>query len=59
VGEGRLFPAVRAASPDDEVVLTGTSCRDQVTHATGRRVRHPIELLAEAVRENGGGGGAR
>jgi FAD/FMN-containing dehydrogenase/Fe-S oxidoreductase len=59
VGEGRLFPAVQAAGPHDEVVLTGTSCRDQVTHATGRQVRHPIELLAEAVRENRSEGGLR
>jgi Fe-S oxidoreductase len=59
VGEDRLFPAVRAAGPTDEVLFTGMSCRDQVTHATGRQVRHPIELLAEAVRVNGNGGGAR
>jgi FAD/FMN-containing dehydrogenase/Fe-S oxidoreductase len=58
VGEGRLFPAVRGACPEDEVLLTGTSCRDQVAHATGRRVRHPIELLAEAIGENGSVGGS-
>ncbi len=50
VGEGRLFPAVRAAGADTEIALTGTSCRDQVAHATGRRVHHPIELLAEALK---------
>jgi Fe-S oxidoreductase len=49
VGEGRLFPAIREAGYDVEVVLTGTSCRDQVEHATDRQVRHPIELLAEAL----------
>ncbi len=42
VGEGRLFPAVRAADAETEIVQTGMSCRDQVEHATGRRVRHPI-----------------
>ena len=51
VGEGRLLPVVRAAGPEVEVVQTGTSCRDQVEHATGRRVRHPIELIAEAIEE--------
>ena len=49
VGEGRLFPAVRAAGPNVEIVQTGASCRDQVEHVTGRRIRHPIELIAEAL----------
>jgi anaerobic glycerol-3-phosphate dehydrogenase C subunit len=49
VGKGRLFPAVQAAGPGTELVLTGTSCRDQVEHATGRRARHPIEVLADAL----------
>jgi Fe-S oxidoreductase len=49
VGEGRLFPVIRAAGPETQVVLTGTSCRDQVEHATGRKTRHPIELLADAL----------
>ena len=49
VGEGRLFPVIRAAGSEAQVVLTGMSCRDQVEHATGRPTRHPIELLAEAL----------
>ncbi len=49
VGEGRLFPVIRRAGPEVEVVLTGMSCRDQVEHATGRQSRHPIELLADAL----------
>ena len=49
VGEGRLFPAIRSAGPETQVVLTGMSCRDQVEHATGRHIRHPIELLADAL----------
>jgi FAD/FMN-containing dehydrogenase/Fe-S oxidoreductase len=49
VGEGRLFPALRALPPEAEVVLTGTSCRDQVQHAVGRHARHPIELIADAL----------
>ena len=51
VGEGRLFPAIRAAGPEVAVTLTGTSCRDQVEHVTGRQVRHPIELIADALQE--------
>jgi FAD/FMN-containing dehydrogenase/Fe-S oxidoreductase len=49
VGEGRLFPALRALPDGAEAVLTGTSCRDQVQHAVGVRARHPIELLADAL----------
>jgi Fe-S oxidoreductase len=49
VGEGRLFAAVREAPVGAELVLTGACCRDQICYVTGRRPRHPIELLAEAV----------
>ena len=31
------------------VVLSGTSCRHQVTHLTPARVRHMAEVLAEAL----------
>lgn len=49
VGEDRLFPAIRAAAEKTEILLTGTSCRDQVEHVLDRRVRHPIELIADAI----------
>lgn len=49
IGEDRLFPAVRAAGDDAVVVAPGMSCRHQILDGTGRRVRHPIELLAQAI----------
>jgi FAD/FMN-containing dehydrogenase/Fe-S oxidoreductase len=49
IGELSLFPAVRAASPDTLIAAPGTSCRHQITHATGREAKHPIEIVAEAV----------
>jgi FAD/FMN-containing dehydrogenase/Fe-S oxidoreductase len=49
VGEGRLFPALRRLPAGAEVLLTGTSCRDQVAHAVGVHPRHPIELIAGAL----------
>jgi Fe-S oxidoreductase len=49
VGEGRLFPALRALPEGAEVTLTGMSCRDQVEHAVNRHARHPIELIADAL----------
>jgi FAD/FMN-containing dehydrogenase/Fe-S oxidoreductase len=49
VGEDRLFPAVRAAAEDVVMVATGVSCRQQITHGTGRRAWHPLELLRAAA----------
>jgi Fe-S oxidoreductase len=49
IGERRLFPAVRARAPECEVVAAGVSCRQQIAHGTGRRARHLVEVLAEAL----------
>jgi Fe-S oxidoreductase len=49
VGERRLLPAVRAATPDTVVLADGFSCRTQVAQATGRRPLHLAELLASAL----------
>jgi FAD/FMN-containing dehydrogenase/Fe-S oxidoreductase len=48
VGEDRLFPAVRAASPDAVIAATGVSCRQQIFHGTQRTAWHPAELVLEA-----------
>ena len=44
----RLFPAVEK-NPEAIVVAPGVSCRQQVEHATGRRVLHPAEALMQAL----------
>jgi FAD/FMN-containing dehydrogenase/Fe-S oxidoreductase len=44
VGEANLLPAVRAAG-DCEIAATGTSCRQQIAHGTGRTASHPVVLL--------------
>jgi FAD/FMN-containing dehydrogenase/Fe-S oxidoreductase len=49
IGDERLFPAVRAAGSEVSVAASGMSCRHQIEHGAGRRPRHPIELLAEAI----------
>jgi FAD/FMN-containing dehydrogenase/Fe-S oxidoreductase len=49
LGNRRLAPAVRAAGPDAEIVAPGVSCRQQIEHLTGRRARHPAEVLWESV----------
>jgi len=49
IGAERLFTAIRNAAPGVEIVASGTSCRQQILHGTGRRARHWAEVLAEAI----------
>jgi Fe-S oxidoreductase len=49
IAEDRLLPAVRAAGSDTVIAAPGTSCRQQIRDATGRRVLHPIEILHQAL----------
>ncbi len=49
LAEMALAPAVRAAPPEAIICATGTSCREQIEHTTGRRALHPIEVLAAAI----------
>jgi Fe-S oxidoreductase len=53
LGNRRLAPAVMAASPDTEVVAPGISCRQQIQHLTGRRAKHPAEVLRAALALSG------
>ncbi len=47
MGERKLFASVRKADADWQVVAPGTSCRQQIEHGTGRKAKHPVEILAE------------
>jgi len=53
IGARRLFPAVeakmQATNGDFDVVAAGVSCRQQVEHFTGKRPKHLVEVLAEAL----------
>jgi Fe-S oxidoreductase len=49
LGNRRLAPAVKGAPPETEVVAPGISCRQQIEHLTGRRAKHPAEILWEAL----------
>ena len=51
VGEQRLFPAIRSASPDSVIVAPGVSCRLQIEHFTGRVAVHPATLLHQLTRD--------
>jgi Fe-S oxidoreductase len=40
---------VRAAPEDALIVADGTSCRQQIEHATGREARHVARVLHAAL----------
>jgi Fe-S oxidoreductase len=49
LGNRRLAPAVKAAPADTEIVAPGISCRQQIQHLTGRRAKHPAEVLRASL----------
>jgi len=49
VGELVLFPALRKLDETVEVAAPGTSCRCQIKDGTGKKARHPVEILWEAL----------
>jgi FAD/FMN-containing dehydrogenase/Fe-S oxidoreductase len=49
MAELSLAPAVRAASEDTMIIADGTSCRQQIEHATGRNARHVARVLCDAL----------
>ena len=55
IGELVLFPAIRDQEGDFTVVSEGVSCRQQIEHGTGRKARHLVEILADAISETGSG----
>lgn len=53
IGERSLFPALRQA-PGAILAAPGTSCRHQIRDGTGRRARHPIEIVADGIARGSG-----
>ena len=49
LGNRRLAPAVKAVPAETEVVAPGISCRQQIHHLTGRRAKHPAEVLRDSL----------
>ena len=50
VGRQHLVPAIEAKDEGWEVAVMGVSCRQQIEHATGRKARHLVEVLRDAVK---------
>ena len=49
VGELVLFPEIRKTDTDVIIAAPGTSCRQQIKDGTGRKAKHPIEVLYDAL----------
>ncbi|MDR1153737.1 MAG: FAD-binding oxidoreductase [Bacteroidales bacterium] len=49
IGELLLFPQVRETPEDTIIAAPGTSCRQHIEHGTGRKAKHPVEVLFEAL----------
>src|SRR5262245_16310420 len=49
IGNRRLAPAVKATGAEVEIVAPGISCRQQIEHLTGRKAKHPAEVLWESL----------
>jgi FAD/FMN-containing dehydrogenase/Fe-S oxidoreductase len=47
--ERALLPAVRESAPDQLLIASGYSCREQIVQATGRPVHHLAEVLRMAL----------
>jgi FAD/FMN-containing dehydrogenase/Fe-S oxidoreductase len=49
IGELVLFPTVRQQADDVIIAASGTSCRHQIHDGTGRKAKHAVEILFEAL----------
>ena len=49
VGELVLFPTIRQQGEEVIIAASGTSCRHQIHDGTGRKAKHAVEILYEAL----------
>ncbi|MDR1172951.1 MAG: FAD-binding protein [Bacteroidales bacterium] len=50
IGELAVFPQVRETPAETIIAASGTSCRQHIEHGTGRKSKHPVEVLFEALK---------
>ncbi|TLX77496.1 FAD-binding oxidoreductase [Labilibacter sediminis] len=50
IAEMKLLPEVRKTPQDTFLAASGTSCRHQIKDGTEKNVRHPVEILYEALK---------
>ena len=44
-----IFPMVRDARSEVEIVATGISCRQQIEYGTDRKALHPAQIFRDAI----------
>jgi len=49
IGEKRLFPEVRKANIETEIVSNGMSCRCQIAHGAHRNPQHLVEFINQRI----------
>lgn len=49
IGDMVLFPAIRNSEESTMIAAPGTSCRHQIADGTGKKAKHPVEILWEAL----------
>jgi Fe-S oxidoreductase len=49
IGELVLFPEIRDSTEDTLIAAPGTSCRHHIKDGTGRKARHPVEIMYDAL----------
>lgn len=52
IGELVLFPTVRKQPEEVVIAASGTSCRHQIKDGTGRKSKHPVEILWEGLKSS-------
>lgn len=52
IGELVLFPTVRKQPEEVIIAASGTSCRHQIKDGTGRKSKHPVEILWEGLKSS-------
>ncbi|GAB5524791.1 MAG: FAD-binding and (Fe-S)-binding domain-containing protein [Roseivirga sp.] len=50
IGELVLFPTVRDQPAEVIIAAPGTSCRHQIKDGTGRKAKHPVEVIWERLK---------
>ena len=49
IGEKRLFPEIRKANVETEIVSNGMSCRCQIAHGAHRNPQHLVEFINQRI----------
>jgi len=49
MAEDRLLPSIENSEKDQEIIVTGISCHDQINDLSVKKSRYLVEVLAEAI----------